>query len=39
MYYIVESNKTFEQASADFEDAVKRNELGVLQSMTWALVG
>ncbi|MFZ5522753.1 MAG: DUF302 domain-containing protein [Pseudomonadota bacterium] len=30
MYYIVESNKTFEQASADLEAAVKRNEFGVL---------
>lgn len=30
MYYIVESNKTFEQAAADLEAAVKRNEFGVL---------
>jgi len=30
MYYIVESNKTFEQASTDLEAAVKRNEFGVL---------
>jgi len=30
MYYIVESNKTFDQASTDLEVAVKRNEFGVL---------
>jgi len=30
MYYVVESNKTFEQASTDLEAAVKRNEFGVL---------
>jgi uncharacterized protein (DUF302 family) len=30
MYYIVESNKTFEQAATDLEAAVKRNEFGVL---------
>ncbi len=30
MYYIVESNKSFEQASTDLEEAVKRNEFGVL---------
>lgn len=30
MYYIVESNKTFEQAAIDLEAAVKRNEFGVL---------
>lgn len=30
MYYIVESNKTFDQASTDLEAAVKRNEFGVL---------
>ena len=30
MYYIVESNKTFEQASTDLEAAVKRYEFGVL---------
>ena len=30
MYYIVESNKTFEQAAKDLEEAVKRNEFGVL---------
>jgi len=30
MYYIVESSKTFEQASTDLEAAVKRNEFGVL---------
>ena len=30
MFYIVESNKTFEQAAADLEAAVKRNEFGVL---------
>jgi len=30
MYYIVESAKTFEQAAADLETAVKRNEFGVL---------
>lgn len=30
MYYIVESNKSFEQAVIDLEVAVKRNEFGVL---------
>ena len=30
MYYIVETPKTFEQAAADLEAAVKRNEFGVL---------
>lgn len=30
MYHIVESNKAFEQAVADLEAAVKRNEFGVL---------
>ena len=30
MYYIVESNKTFEQASKDLDAAVKRNGFGVL---------
>lgn len=30
MYYIVESGKTFEQASADLDAAVKRNGFGVL---------
>lgn len=30
MYYIVESNKSFEQAATDLEEAVKRNEFGVL---------
>jgi len=30
MYYIVESNKSFEQAVTDLEAAVKRNEFGVL---------
>lgn len=30
MYYIVESNKSFEQAAADLEAAVKRNGFGVL---------
>jgi uncharacterized protein (DUF302 family) len=30
MYYIVESNKSFEQAAIDLEAAVKRNEFGVL---------
>src|SRR5665647_1829788 len=30
MYYIVESSKSFEQASTDLEAAVKRNEFGVL---------
>jgi uncharacterized protein (DUF302 family) len=30
MYYVVESNKSFEQASTDLEAAVKRNEFGVL---------
>ena len=31
MYYIVESEKSFDQASADLEAAVKRNGFGVLQ--------
>lgn len=30
MYYIVESNKSFEQASTDLEAAVKANSFGVL---------
>jgi uncharacterized protein (DUF302 family) len=30
MYFIVESNKSFEQAVTDLEAAVKRNEFGVL---------
>lgn len=30
MYYIVESSKSFEQASADLEVAVKSNSFGVL---------
>ncbi len=30
MYYIVESNKSFDQASADLESAVKRLGFGVL---------
>ncbi len=30
MYYIVESNKSFEDAVTDLEAAVKRNEFGVL---------
>lgn len=30
MYYIVESNKSFEQAAADLDEAVKRNGFGVL---------
>lgn len=30
MYYIVESGKSFEQASSDLEAAVKRNGFGVL---------
>lgn len=30
MYYIVESDKTFDLAAADLEAAVKRNEFGVL---------
>lgn len=30
MYYIVESDKTFEQASNDLDAAVKRNGFGVL---------
>lgn len=30
MYYIVETNKSFEQASADLESAVKRNGFGIL---------
>ncbi len=30
MYYIVDSSKTFEQASADLDAAVKRNGFGVL---------
>jgi len=30
MYYVVESKKSFEQASADLDAAVKRNGFGVL---------
>ena len=30
MYYIVESQKSFEQAAADLEVAVKNNGFGVL---------
>lgn len=30
MYYIVESSKSFEQAAADLEAAVKRHQFGVL---------
>lgn len=30
MYHIVESSKTFEQAAADLEAAVKNNQFGVL---------
>lgn len=30
MYYIVESNKSFDEAATDLEAAVKRNEFGVL---------
>lgn len=30
MYYIVETKKSFEQASADLDTAVKRHEFGVL---------
>ena len=30
MYYIIESGKSFEQASSDLEAAVKRNGFGVL---------
>ena len=30
MYYIVETDKSFEQASADLESAVQRNGFGVL---------
>lgn len=30
MYYVVESNKPFEQAATDLEEAVKRNGFGVL---------
>ncbi len=30
MYYIVESDKSFDQAATDLEAAVKRNEFGVL---------
>lgn len=30
MYYIVETKKSFEQASADLDAAVKRHEFGVL---------
>ena len=30
MYYIVESEKSFEQASIDLEAAVKRHQFGVL---------
>lgn len=32
MYYIVESEKSFEQASSDLEAAVKRNGFGVLHT-------
>jgi uncharacterized protein (DUF302 family) len=30
MYHVVESDKSFEQASADLEEAVKRHDFGVL---------
>ncbi len=30
MYYVTESSKTFDQATADLDDAVKRNGFGVL---------
>jgi uncharacterized protein (DUF302 family) len=30
MYYVVESNKPFEQAATDLEESVKRNGFGVL---------
>ena len=30
MYYVVDSNKSFEQAATDLEAAVKRHEFGVL---------
>lgn len=30
MYYIVESNKSFDQAATDLEAAVQRNQFGVL---------
>ena len=30
MYYVVESNKTFDQAAIDLEAAVKRHEFGLL---------
>ena len=30
MYYIIETDKSFDQASADLESAVKRNGFGVL---------
>ncbi len=30
MYYIVETDKSFDQASADLDSAVKRHEFGVL---------
>lgn len=30
MYYVTESTKTFDQAAADLDDAVKRNGFGVL---------
>lgn len=30
MYYIVQTNKSFEQASSDLDEAVKRNGFGVL---------
>jgi uncharacterized protein (DUF302 family) len=32
MYYIVETDKSFEQASADLESAVERNGFGVLHN-------
>ena len=31
MYYIIESDKSFDQASLDLESAVKRHGFGVLQ--------
>ena len=30
MYYVAESSKTFDEAAADLDDAVKRNGFGVL---------
>lgn len=36
MYYIVKSNKPFEQAASDLEAAVLRNGFGYCTSTIWA---